>query len=118
MKSVELFAGAGGLAMGCEIAGFEHLAVVEWDKWACDTVRENKKNGFPLLSDWDLFEGDVREFDWSKIPKGIDLLAGGHLASHFQSVVSTRLILIRGTCFQRQQKRSGKFALRLSSSRM
>ncbi|TAT63726.1 hypothetical protein EGM92_09355, partial [Enterobacter cloacae] len=34
MKSVELFAGAGGLAMGCEIAGFEHLAVVEWDKWA------------------------------------------------------------------------------------
>ncbi|HEX7762840.1 MAG TPA: DNA cytosine methyltransferase, partial [Cellvibrio sp.] len=43
MKSVELFAGAGGLAMGCEIAGFEHLAVIEWDKWACDTVRENKK---------------------------------------------------------------------------
>lgn len=77
MKSVELFAGAGGLAMGCEIAGFEHLAVVEWDKWACDTVRENQKNGFPLLENWDLFEGDVREFDWSQVPKGIDLLAGG-----------------------------------------
>ena len=77
MKSVELFAGAGGLAMGCEIAGFEHLAVVEWDKWACDTVRENQKHGFPLLCNWDLFEGDVREFDWSQIPKDIDLLAGG-----------------------------------------
>ncbi|MGG8212203.1 DNA cytosine methyltransferase [Klebsiella aerogenes] len=60
MKSVELFAGASGLAMSCEIAGFEHLAVVECDIWACDTVRENIKNGFPLLCGWDLFEGDVR----------------------------------------------------------
>jgi len=77
MKSVELFAGAGGLAMGCEIAGFEHLAVVEWDKWACDTVRENQRRGYPLLQSWDLHEGDVRTFDWSALPKGIDLLAGG-----------------------------------------
>ncbi|EDH5631385.1 DNA (cytosine-5-)-methyltransferase [Salmonella enterica subsp. enterica serovar Claibornei] len=77
MKSVELFAGAGGLAMGCEIAGFEHLAVVEWDKWACDTVRENQKRGYPILSGWKLHEGDVREFDWSSVPQGIELLAGG-----------------------------------------
>lgn len=77
MKSVELFAGAGGLAMGCEIAGFEHLAVVEWDKWACDTVRENQRRGFPLVNAWNLHEGDVRSFDWSAIPEGLDLLAGG-----------------------------------------
>ncbi|RBH55806.1 MULTISPECIES: DNA cytosine methyltransferase [Pseudomonas] len=77
MKSVELFAGAGGLAMGCEIAGFEHLAVVEWDKWACDTVRENQKRGYPILAGWNLHEGDVREFDWSSIPQDIELLAGG-----------------------------------------
>lgn len=77
MKSVELFAGAGGLAMGCEIAGFEHLAVVEWDKWACDTVRENQRRGHPLLAGWNLHEGDVRRFDWTSIPQGIELLAGG-----------------------------------------
>lgn len=77
MKSVELFAGAGGLAMGCEIAGFNHLAVVEWDKWACDTVRENQNRGYPLLANWVLHEGDVRTFDWSSVPPGIDLLAGG-----------------------------------------
>lgn len=77
MRSVELFAGAGGLAMGCEIAGFNHLAVVEWDKWACDTVRENQNRGYPLLVNWTLHEGDVRAFDWSSIPSGIDLLAGG-----------------------------------------
>jgi len=77
MKSVELFAGAGGLALGCEIAGFENLAVVEWDRWACDTVRENQKLGNSLVRDWGLHQGDVRSFDWSKIPEGIDLLSGG-----------------------------------------
>lgn len=77
MKSVELFAGAGGLAMGISLAGFESLAVVEWDKWACDTIRENQQRGFPVVQDWPLWEGDVRLFDWSSIPENIDLLAGG-----------------------------------------
>lgn len=77
MKSVELFAGAGGLAMGVSLAGFESLAVVEWDKWACDTIRENQKRGYPVVQNWPLWEGDVREFDWASIPEGIDLLAGG-----------------------------------------
>ncbi len=77
MKSVELFAGAGGLAMGVSLAGFESLAVVERDKWACDTIRENQRRGHPLVSDLPLWEGDVRDFDWRSIPEGIDLLAGG-----------------------------------------
>jgi DNA (cytosine-5)-methyltransferase 1 len=77
MKSIELFAGAGGLGMGISLAGFSHLAVVEWDKWACDTIRENKQRGFPLVSDWLLREGDVRDFDFSLVPEGLDLVAGG-----------------------------------------
>lgn len=77
MKSIELFGGAGGLGMGMRIAGFEHLAVIEWDKYACDTIRGNKQRGFPLVSDWNLAEGDVRKFDFSHIPVGIDLVAGG-----------------------------------------
>lgn len=77
MRAVELFAGAGGLAMGVSLAGFKSLAVVEWDKWACDTVRENQRRGFPLVSDWPLHEGDVRNVDWSAIPQDIELLAGG-----------------------------------------
>lgn len=77
MKAVELFAGAGGLAMGVSLAGFKPLAVVEWDKWACDTIRENQRRGFPLVADWPLYEGDVRNFDWSGIETDIDLLAGG-----------------------------------------
>lgn len=77
MRAVELFAGAGGLGMGITLAGFESLAVVEWDKWACDTVRENQRRGFPLVREWPLHEGDVRAIDWSSVPKDIDLLAGG-----------------------------------------
>lgn len=77
MKSVELFAGAGGLAMGVALAGFDSLAVVEWDRWACDTIRENQRRGFPVVQNWPLWEGDVREFDWLSIPEDIDLLAGG-----------------------------------------
>lgn len=77
MKAVELYAGAGGLAMGVSLAGFTPLAVVEWDRWACDTIRENQRRGFPLVADWPLHEGDVRHFDWSGIEDDIDLLAGG-----------------------------------------
>jgi DNA (cytosine-5)-methyltransferase 1 len=77
LQSVELFAGAGGLAMGVTLAGFESLAVVEWDRWACDSIRENQRRAYPLVKDWPVWEGDVRRFDWSSIPEGIDLLAGG-----------------------------------------
>jgi DNA (cytosine-5)-methyltransferase 1 len=74
MRSIELFAGAGGLALGVANAGFRHEAVVEWDENACATIRENKHRG---VIDWPLFQGDVRELDYSSYKKGIDLLAGG-----------------------------------------
>lgn len=77
MRAVELYAGAGGLAMGVTLAGFESLATVEWDKWACDTVRENQRRGYPLVAHWPLHEGDVREVDWAALPQDIELLAGG-----------------------------------------
>ncbi|WP_080410749.1 DNA cytosine methyltransferase [Burkholderia ubonensis] len=78
MKAVELYAGAGGLAMGVGLAGFKPLAVVEWDRWACDTIRENQRRGFPLVTDWPLHEGDVRAFDWVRLEnEEVDLLAGG-----------------------------------------
>lgn len=77
MRSVELFGGAGGLALGAELAGFRPEVFVEWDRWACDTVRENRARGHELVRDWQVHEGDVREFDWGSIEPGIDLLTGG-----------------------------------------
>ncbi len=77
MKSVELFAGAGGLGMGLSLAGFEPETIIEMDKWACDTIRENKSRGYPLVKDWDIFEGDARLFDYSSIVPEVDLISGG-----------------------------------------
>ncbi len=78
MKAIELFAGAGGLAMGVRLAGFSSAALVEWSKPACDTVRLNQARGFPLVADWPApFEGDVRDFDWTNADQDIDLVAGG-----------------------------------------
>ena len=77
LKSVELFAGAGGLAMGVSLAGFSCKTVVELDRWACDTMRENQKLGFPLSSDWPVHEGDIKQFDFRVIDEEIDLLSGG-----------------------------------------
>lgn len=77
MRSVELFAGAGGLALGISAAGFRHDAVVEWDHDACETIRENQGLGSEYVRGWPLHEGDVKDFSYSPIPRGIDLLAGG-----------------------------------------
>lgn len=77
MKAVELFTGAGGLAMGSSMAGFSPEVVVEWDQWACDTIRENQRRGFPLAQNWPLVQGDVRRMDWSGLSRGVDLLAAG-----------------------------------------
>ena len=78
MNAVELFAGAGGLAMGVRLAGFSSAALVEWNKPACNTLRLNQARGFPLLADAPApFEGDVRAFDWASVGQDIDLVAGG-----------------------------------------
>lgn len=77
MRSVEIFAGAGGLALGVSKAGFKHEVVVEWDRDACNTIRENQRRRGSLAKDWPLFEGDVRSFEWSSVRDDIDLLAGG-----------------------------------------
>lgn len=77
LRSVELFGGAGGLALGTHDAGFRPEMFVEWDKWACDTVRENQKDGFLAVQDIPVFHGDIRSVDWSTIKPGIDLVSGG-----------------------------------------
>jgi len=77
LKSVELFAGAGGLALGVSKAGFEHEAVVEIDGHCCATLQLNKSKGFPPVSSWPIIQADVRRFEYSTITPSLDLLAAG-----------------------------------------
>ena len=76
-SSVELFAGAGGLALGISNAGFKHKAVVEWNADACKTIRVNQALRVKHVSDWKLYHADVRDFDFSAIEPDVDLLAAG-----------------------------------------
>ncbi len=77
MRSVELFAGAGGLAMGMSRAGFRHAAVVEWDHDACETFRHNQALHAHDVDEWPLFEGDVREFDLAGVGRDVMVISGG-----------------------------------------
>ncbi len=76
MRSVELFAGAGGLALGLSNAGFQHAAVVEWDADACKTFRENQRLHMPRVEDWPLYEGDVRDFRFESL-SDVMVVSGG-----------------------------------------
>ena len=63
--------------MGLSVAGFHPLEVVEWDRYCCDTIRQNKAFGVDLVSKWSLTEGDVRNVDFSRYEDKIDLVSGG-----------------------------------------
>lgn len=69
LTCVEICTGAGGQAIGLEMAGFTSLAHVEFDHHACATLRLNRPH-------WNVHEGDVREFS-AKSFVGVDLFAGG-----------------------------------------
>ncbi|MBZ5639199.1 MAG: DNA cytosine methyltransferase [Acidobacteriia bacterium] len=77
MRAVELFVGAGGLALGVSAAGFGHEALVEWDADACETIRENQRRGVHPTTKWPVHEMDVADFDYMEVAPGLDLLAGG-----------------------------------------
>ncbi|MFS2154622.1 DNA cytosine methyltransferase [Rhizobium sp. Rhizsp42] len=77
MKSIELFAGAGGLGLGLHSAGFRPANVFEWDRYCCDTIRENQARGVNAVKGWKVVEGDVRQSDFSRFEGKISLVSGG-----------------------------------------
>jgi len=69
-KLLELFAGAGGLALGMEKAGFDSVLLNELDKHACNTLRKNRPK-------WNVVEGDISKVDFTAYKNEIDILSGG-----------------------------------------
>ena len=77
-KCIELFAGAGGLALGLEQAGFEEVALVEIDETACNTLKLNRPN-------WNVINDDIVEVSKKDLLKEfnlkegeLDLISGGY----------------------------------------
>lgn len=98
--TIELFAGAGGLALGVESAGFDTIGLVEFDKDAADTLKKNRP-------EWNVINDDIANIscldleDYFSIKKGeLDLLSGGAPCQAF-SYAGKRLGLedARGTLF-------------------
>lgn len=68
--SVELFAGAGGLALGMHLAGFRNVLLNEIEPMACQTLRKNHP-------EWNVIEGDIHQIDFTPLRGHVDFLSGG-----------------------------------------
>jgi len=92
-KVLELFAGAGGLAIGLEQAGLKCVGLNEIDKWACNTLRKNRPQ-------WNVLEGDIRNFSFKEYYNNVDVVTGGFPCQAF-SYAGKKLGLndARGTLF-------------------
>lgn len=92
-KVLELFAGAGGLAIGLEKSGIKCVALNEIDKWACQTLRENRPN-------WNVLEGDIKSFSFKEYKNKVDIVTGGFPCQAF-SYAGKKLGMkdARGTLF-------------------
>ncbi|MCL1987403.1 MAG: DNA cytosine methyltransferase, partial [Firmicutes bacterium] len=99
-KSLELFAGAGGLALGLENAGFSTIGLIEIDKSASQTLKHNRPK-------WNVINQDITEISQKNLswifnlePGELDLLSGGYPCQAF-SYAGTRggFADVRGTMF-------------------
>lgn len=92
-NAIELFAGAGGLAVGLEQSGIKCLALNEIDHWAAETLRINRP-------DWNVIEDDVKNVSFKNYKDKVDLVTGGFPCQAF-SYAGKKLGLedARGTLF-------------------
>jgi DNA (cytosine-5)-methyltransferase 1 len=92
-SSIELFAGAGGLALGLEEAGLSCILLNEIDKNACNTLRKNRPK-------WNVIEGDISKIDFKSYRGKVDVVTGGFPCQAF-SYAGKKLGLedARGTLF-------------------
>lgn len=100
IKSIELFAGAGGLALGLEQAGFDHIGLIEWDKAASETLIKNRPKWNVLNEDVEKVAERDLEAEFGVKKYELDLLSGGAPCQSF-SYAGKRLGLddVRGTMF-------------------
>ena len=77
VRSIELFTGAGGLALGLEKAGCHHEAMFEFNPQACNTIQYNIAHRQDLACGWNIHQADVRTVKYGELFNSIELVAGG-----------------------------------------
>lgn len=68
--SIELFAGAGGMALGMEKAGISHLLLNDFDRYASATLKKNRP-------EWEVVHGDISKIDFTEYKDKVDIITGG-----------------------------------------
>ena len=99
-KSIELFAGTGGLALGLEEAGFSHAGLIEFDKDAANTLKRNRSHWNVVCNDIKVVSERNLEVEFGIEKYELDLISGGAPCQSF-SYAGKRLGLndVRGTLF-------------------
>ena len=94
-KAMEFFAGAGGLALGLEKAGFDTVLFNDIDKDSCATLKKNRP-------DWNVVCDSIENVDISKYKEKIDFISGGFPCQAFSYAGNKKGFGdIRGTLFFR-----------------
>jgi len=70
VTAIELFAGAGGLALGLEKAGIHTVLLVEIDKFCCQTLKQNRPA-------WNVINEDIKKVDFNAYKGKVDIVTGG-----------------------------------------
>jgi DNA (cytosine-5)-methyltransferase 1 len=77
IKSLELFCGTGGLALGLHQAGFEPKALIEWDQDSCDNIKANIARGYKTIREWNVIQADARLVRYSDFGIDVQFVTGG-----------------------------------------
>lgn len=77
LNSVELFSGAGGLALGMSKSGFQHEMLVEYNQDAINTLIKNHDDGQAQIKDWNIKHDDIKNISFKKYKGNISVVAGG-----------------------------------------
>ena len=85
-KTIELFAGAGGLALGIEKAGFDTIGLIEFDKAASDTLKFNRPN-------WRVINDDIANISCLNLEKYFDIKKGSLI--YYQEELLANLFLMQ-----------------------
>lgn len=90
---IELFAGAGGMALGFEKAGFETLLLNEIDRTAAKTLNHNRPK-------WNVINADIKTIDFSKYHNQADVVTGGFPCQAFTMPARGWVLMMPGgLCF-------------------
>jgi len=77
LDSIELFSGIGGLGIGVQNAGFQHVLAIEKNNKCFETIQHNINQGLMQVSNWPILKQDIKSYCFKSFENKITLVSGG-----------------------------------------